>query len=144
MRRGDAGDYASTAAEPSISGPLFAAGSFDNSAQKPTPEEVIVAAFIWRHRGRGNPIAIARLKWLTGYSERQIKAIVEQLVVAHRMQIGGRREEPAGYFMIEDAEDQATAVGPYKSQILAMFRRLRVLESPRRLREFLGQLKLEE
>ena len=45
--------------------------------------------------------------------------------------------------MIQDADDQATAVGPYKSQILAMFKRLRVLEAPHRLREFLGQLKLE-
>lgn len=119
-------------------------GPFSASQLPPTKEEVLVASLIWQRRGRGNPISIARLRQLTGLSERQIKGIVEQLVVAHGMRIGARREEPAGYFMIETAEDLAAAVKPYRNQILAMWRRLRVLEQPQRLRELLGQLRLED
>jgi hypothetical protein len=118
-------------------------GPFSASQLPPTKEEVLVASLIWQRRGRGNPISIARLRQLTGFSERQIKGLVEQLVVAHRMRIGARREDPAGYFMIETAEDLEAAVKPYRNQILAMWRRLRVLEKPQRLRELLGQLRLE-
>lgn len=126
-----------------ITGPLFEASPALFLQSKPTPAETLVAGLIWKHRGRNNSIALARIQELTGFSVRHIKDIVEQLVVTHKLQIGGRRDDPVGYFMIQDADDQATAVGPYKSQILAMFKRLRVLEAPHRLREFLGQLKLE-
>lgn len=117
---------------------------FSRSDVRPTPEEVMVASLILRHKGKDDPITIARLRDLTGYTERIIKDTVEQLVVTHGMRIGGRRGEPAGYFMIETAEDQAAAVRPYKLQILAMWRRLRRLEEPHALRELLGQLKLED
>jgi hypothetical protein len=119
-------------------------GPFSASQLPPTKEEVLVASLIWQRRGRGNPISIARLRQLTGFSERQIKGIVEQLVVAHRIRIGARREDPAGYFMIETAEDLEAAVKPYRNQILAMWRRLRVLEQPHKLMELLGQLRLED
>lgn len=119
-------------------------GLFSASQLPPTKEEILVASLIWQRRGRDNPISIARLRQLTGFSERQIKGLVEQLVVAHRMRIGASREEPAGYFMIETAEDLEAAVKPYRNQILAMWRRLRVLEQPQRLRELLGQLRLED
>lgn len=144
MRRGD---HFEPAGLPTITGPLFAEpvdGPFAQSQIQPSAEEVMVASLIWRQRGRSKPISIARVRELTNYSERQIKGIVEQLIVTHRMRIGGRREEPAGYYMIETAEDLATAVGPYRAQIIAMWRRLRVLLQPQALRELLGQLKLEE
>ncbi len=117
---------------------------FSRSTARPEPDEVLLASLIWRHRGKDNPISIARLRELTGYTERQIKDLVEQLVVTHGMRIGGRRGEPGGYFVIETAEDQAAAVRPYKLQILAMWKRLRKLEEPHSLRELLGQLKLED
>jgi hypothetical protein len=118
-------------------------GPFKLSALPPTTLEALIGCLIWKHHGRENPISIAKLRELTGVGERTIKDIVEQLVVSHKVPIGGRREEPVGYFIIENAEDQAAAAGPYKSQILAMLRRLRVLESPEGMREFLGQLRLE-
>ncbi len=118
-------------------------GPFARSKMVPMPLETLIAGLIWKHRGRGNPISIARVREVTGWSERAIKGMVEQLIVSHRMRIGARRGEPSGYFIIEDIEDQETAVGPYKAQILAMLRRLRVLESPEGVREFLGQLAIE-
>jgi hypothetical protein len=129
---------------PTVRGPLFAMGPFDKRRTSPTTEEMIVGSLIWKHAGRANPIPIARIHELTGYSERQIKGIVEQLVVTHHLRIGAKREDPAGYFMVEDEADQAAAVGPYRAQILSMWRRLRVLESAQGLRELQGQLRLEE
>lgn len=143
MRRNDAHDYS---VESFGDLPLFAPedrGPFGDSNTKPSPEELMVAGLIWRRRGRANPISIARLRELTGYSERQIKGIVEQLVITHRMRIGGSRQDPAGYFIVQDTADLAAAVEPYKSQILSMLRRLRVLDAPHARREFLGQIRLE-
>jgi hypothetical protein len=132
---------------PTIGGPLFEAledTPFARSPVRPAKEEALVGGLIWKHRGRSNPVSIARLRELTGLSERQVKGVVEQLVTTHKMRIGGRREEPSGYFMVESAEDLDAAVKPYKAQIIAMWRRLRVLEAPQGLKELLGQLKLED
>lgn len=128
---------------PTIEGPLFEGDPFGDSIAEPSVEELLVARLIWKHRGRGNPVSIARLRENTGYSERHIKGIVEHLVVKYGIRIGARREDPVGYFVIEDAEDLAVAVGPYKAQILSMLRRLRALETAARVQEFLDQLRAE-
>ena len=127
-------------------GPLFdqpVDGPFARSKFRPTGHETLIASLIWQHRGRARPISITRLQELTGLSERTIKGVVEELVVSHRMRIGARREDPSGYFIIEDAADLEAAVKPYKAQVIAMLRRLRALESAEAVREFLGQLALE-
>lgn len=131
--------------ERTVGGPLFAeAGPFDASTAAPSSMEQVVGDWIWRHQGRANPIAIAELEKITGLSARALKGIVEQLRVAHHMPIGANRDEPAGYFWIVDAADQVAAVGPYKAQIISMWRTLRVLDSKTSLRELLGQLRLED
>jgi hypothetical protein len=130
-------------------GPLFdqAAGPDPfvpwREGAKPTKDETLIAALIWKHKGRANPISIARLTETTKLGDRQIKGIVEELIVTHRLPIGAKREEPYGFFAIVDAADQETAVKPYRNQILSMLRRLRVLEDSGRLREFMGQIRME-
>jgi hypothetical protein len=104
----------------------------------------VVGGIIWRHKGRADPISIAVLSRATGRTEREIKRVVEQLVVSHRMKIGGSRGEVNGYFVVVDAEDLETAVRPYRNQVISMWRRLRVLADVRTLRELLGQLVIEE
>ena len=132
-------------------GPLFEAaadeGPFANSKITPTAAERVVAEIIWRHRGRANAIPREMLSNATGKDERTIKGIVEQLVATHRARIGGFRKGDGGsvgYAVIVDAEDLAAAVGPYQSQIFAMWRRLRVLLSARELAELHGQLRITE
>jgi hypothetical protein len=128
-------------------GDLFGAreeGPFADSVVTPDARERAVAGILWTHQGRGNPVSIARLKMATGWSEREIKGIVEQLVVTHRMKIGGKRSEPVGYFVVADREDLEAAVRPYRDQIIAMWRRLRVLLGPHALRELHGQLAIGE
>lgn len=121
-------------------------GAFDRSTVRADRMEVLIAALIWPRRGRERPISIAeiiQMAGVEGLTERTVKGVVEQLVVTHRCRIGARRDAPAGYFWIADAEDQAAAVNPYKAQILSMLRRLRVLDSAEDYRAFVGQLELE-
>ncbi len=130
-----------------VAGPLFEQrdpGPFALSRAQASPDELLIAGLIWKHKGRANPISLARLRELTNFSERHIKSVVEQLVVTHRIRIGARREEPVGYFVIVDAEDQLTAARTFRNQILAMWRRLKVIDDRRSLVEFLGQLNLGE
>ncbi len=138
----DAADFA----EVNPAGPLFewAEGPFTRSKVQPTPQEALVGGLIWKHTGRRNPISIAEITRQTGFHARQVKEVVEQLRVTHRAAIGARREEPAGYFRIVDAEDLEETVGPYRSQILRMFQVYRALDEAHRVREFLGQLSLQE
>jgi hypothetical protein len=135
-------------------GPLFdlapadeVAGPFADSKIAPSGIERVVAEIIWRHRGRANAISIAMLTAATGKDERAIKGIVEELVTTHRARIGGYRGGEGarvGYAVIVDAEDLAATVGPYRRQILSMWRRLRVLLSKHELAELHGQLRIEE
>jgi len=118
---------------------LFAA-----SKVAPTATERVVAEIIDLHRGRGNPISIATLSKATGKNERDIKGIVEELVVTHRLRIGAARGEPVGYFVIMDAADLQAATGPYRAQIIHMWRRLRALLAKHELAELHGQLRIEE
>lgn len=128
-------------------GPLFAAaaaGPFDGSRVEPTLLQRRVAGLIWRHKGHRNPISIAEISQVTGLSDRLVKSVVESLVMLHGMKIGARRENPRGYFVIETIEDQEIGVKPYKRQALRMIERVRKLDSPRGIREFLGQLRISE
>ncbi len=130
--------------EPASGAPLFAEGAFDRSPAKPTAEELVVGNMIWKHKGSSNPLPIGKISEVTGYNARQVKSIVEQLVVKHRLKIGGSRIDPWGYFIAETAEDLQRACEPFESQVLAMWKRLQVLKNRHELRELLGQLTIEE
>lgn len=101
------------------------------------------------HKGYRNPVSIRMLHSVTGLSERAIKDAVAELIVTHKLRIGALRggslaADASGYFVIESAEDLAIAVRPYEGQVLAMLRRLRVLQGGKQqIREWLGQLAVE-
>jgi hypothetical protein len=128
-------------------GPLFERpieeGPFSGSHFSPTKLETLIGGLIWIHQGRENPISIARLREISGVGDRMIKAVVTDLIVTHRMRIGSRREEPAGYFMIRDAEDIEAGTRAYKNQFLSEALRLRVLD-PKGMQDLFGQLHLED
>ena len=104
-----------------------------------TAAEALVFGLIVNHCGHKNPISIAAVRKCTGLSERAIKDAVFELVVSHKIQIGASRGAAAGYYLVETSEDQELAARPYEAQIIAMLKRLKVLKSPHKLREFLGQ-----
>jgi hypothetical protein len=104
-----------------------------------SPVERQIFELIEPHRGHKQPISIAAIHTVTGLSERAIKDAVFELVVTHKVMIGASRGHSAGYYLVETSEDQELAARPYEAQIIAMLRRLKVLKSPHKLREFLGQ-----
>ena len=123
--------------------PLFSQAADDLGASRipASSHERRVYDFIRDHKGYKNPISIRLLHAATGLSERVIKDAVAELVVTHKIMIGALRSsgDSAGYFMIESADDQEVAAKAYKAQIIAMLRRLRVIQSPHKVREWLGQ-----
>ena len=139
MRRVIQHDDAYTEALPSVAGPLFDRGPFDHSplGQPSSKAQGVIAALIWRHQGRDNPINIEQIGRNTDYQPRDVKAIVEGLRREHLMPIGARREEPSGYFWIVDAADREVAAAPYRRQILTMWETLRRMDTPQHLRELM-------
>lgn len=139
----DAEDYASS---PQAPAPLFERNLFAGSQIQPTGIETAIAHTIALHRGRRQAISIAEIitgSAIRGLTERQVKRTIENLRRVHRLPIGSRRTVPHGYFWIVDADDLADAVRAYKRQVVEMFRTLRAVLAPERLREFYGQLLLE-
>lgn len=137
MRRGR-GDEDFFPVAPGIDGPLFAEvtgpprpepGPFDDSTEQPTPEEVLVAGMIWKHRGRVNAVAGEEIAQVTGIEPRFVKATVQALRDKHRCRIGSKHYDPPGYYWIVDDEDRRLAVGPFHSQMLAMWDTLQVLDT---------------
>jgi hypothetical protein len=124
--------------------PLFdeaEGGAFAASKVTPEPIERVVAGVIWGHRGRAQAVKSVVLMHIAGKNDRDVRGIVEQLVVTHRMRIGASAD---GYYMIVDAEDLEAAIARPKAQIFAMWRRLRVVMEPHALAELHGQLQLED
>ena len=123
-------------------------GAFDRSKMVPTMQEAFVAWMIWPRRGREHPITIAeiirgRLGRYAPLTARKVKEIVQQLRVTHRCPIGARREKPAGYFWIRDAEDLEAGLGAYRAQVLEGWRVLRAIAPRAWVQELHGQLTLE-
>lgn len=146
MRRTDADNFAGVGTLPLFDTARKSEGPFAHSTVPPQPDEVLVASLIWERQGRLRPISIARLCELTKFTPRQVKDLVEQLIVKHGLKIGALRGKRNGYFVVRegDREDLEAAIRPYKLQILAMLRRLRVLEPSRHAQlEFLGQIRME-
>lgn len=115
---------------------------FARSSYPPSPLERRVAALIWQHKGRRNPVPIAYLmKWVT-LSERSVKSTVEKLRREHLCPIGARRAEPVGYFVIVDAADEDEALESYRRQMISEARTVRALASKLKRLELAGQVRL--
>lgn len=96
------------------------------------------------HRGAANAISIRELTSRLKIAEREIKQIVRTLRVSFRLPIGSSKSATAGgYFVIVSIEDQEIAAQGPLAQIRAEAEVLRVITSPERTRELLGQIQLE-
>ena len=106
--------------------------------------ETAVLRAIRFHRGAANPIGIRELVTRLKISEREVKQIVRTLRVDFRLPIGSSKSATnGGYFIIASIADQETAIQGPLAQIRAEAEILKVLTSPARTRELLGQIQLE-
>ena len=101
--------------------------------------EVRIYDLIAPHHGYKEAMPLDAIHRITGMSERTIKGIISELIITHGILIGASRHEPIGYFMIESDADRAVASEPLKAQIIQMLRRLKVINKPHQVREWLGQ-----
>ena len=118
--------------------------SIDTEKHPPSEHEREIAALLMaKHQGRENPLPISEICERLNINQRQAKAIIEALIIDFGMKIGASRGTPYGYFVIVDKQDQEAATRGYRRQILAMWRRLRMLENPHAMAELHGQLSME-
>ena len=111
---------------------------------RPSAEEMAVLRAIRYHRGAKNAISIRDLQAKIDLSEREIKQIVRTLRVAFRLPIGSSKSATAGgYFIVVSIEDQEIAASGPLAQIRAEVEVLRLITSPERTKELLGQIQLE-
>jgi len=106
--------------------------------------EMAVLRAIRFHRGASNAISIRELQSRMKLSEREIKQIVRTLRIDFRLPIGSSKHSTSGgYFIIVSIEDQDIAAKGPLEQIRAEAEVLKVVTSPERTRELLGQIQLE-
>jgi len=85
------------------------------------------------------PRPLAEIRLATGFSDRRIKRIVEELRADYRLPVGARRRQPSGYFWIMTVADVDETVAPMVSQAKRMLQAASRLAGKRRVREMLGQ-----
>jgi len=95
--------------------------------------------------GMGRAVQIGELAERININPRTIKEEIRGLVVDHQLPIGASRDgERGGYYLITTPEEAAAATADYKKEIVALARRVRVLEGQKGINELLGQLRIEE
>jgi hypothetical protein len=94
-------------------------------------------------KGAANAISIRELSERTKLGEREIKDAVRSLVIDFDLAIGGRRQEPYGYFLILTAEELEDSLRPLGHEIRALLLRYKKLGNKHRLLQLLGQIKAE-
>lgn len=79
--------------------------------------------------GAERPRPLKELVSLTGWSSRQVRKMVNHLIMVHRLPIGAMYDAPHnGYFIISNVEEKEKALAPLQSQYLTLKSRLNVIE----------------
>ena len=80
-----------------------------------------------KHRGRGNPITCRRLEKTVGFSSRQIRRIIQHLVVEHHAPIASSVRYPYGFYLITGKKEAENCLKQYYSRVKEMLNRVRIL-----------------
>jgi len=103
---------------------------------------------LWTRQGAAHAIRAGEIldalrlsrndKW-----RRWLKDAMNDLVVLHRLPVGGLRVPPYGYFLIVSANDLDLAIHPLWGEVYALLRRLRALTSKHDVASLFGQAMLD-
>lgn len=108
----------------------------------PDPAREMLRLLRW-HKGAEHAKPLGELAALLKVTPRDAKQIKKTLVEDFGIPIGASRQEPYGYFLCISPEDYELARRPFEGELLSIVRHLRALDGGDRVREMLGQLKLE-
>ena len=93
-----------------------------------SPGERRVLETLQRHRGRAAAIHKEALAATVGLEVRQVRLVIVQLIERHNQPIGSASQSPAGYFLIETAQDAEQAAQELQARIIQLAKRLAKLK----------------
>ena len=91
-------------------------------------DEQAVLDVLQRHRGRARAIGLDVLAACAGIAERNVQHAVASLIEQHGQPIGSATAQPAGYYLIENADELAESLGQLTHRIVSLARRIAALK----------------
>ena len=89
--------------------------------------EKLILRILKRHRGRNNSVTCRRLEKNTGYSSRNIRKTIANLVIQHHILIASSVHYPYGFYLIADKQEAETCLRQYYSRVKEVVKRARIL-----------------
>lgn len=80
------------------------------------------------HRGRAAAIHKEALAEAVGLEVRRVRIVIAHLIERHNQPIGSASQVPAGYFLIETAQEAEQAAQELKARIIQLAKRLAKLK----------------
>ena len=93
-----------------------------------SPSELLVLETLQCHRGRAAAIHKEALAEQVGMEVRKMREVIVQLIERHNQPIGSASQAPAGYFLIETAQEAEQAAQELKARIIRLAKRLAKLK----------------
>lgn len=93
-----------------------------------SPGELRVLETLRRHRGRTAAIHKEALAETVGMEVRQVRVVIAHLIERHNQPIGSASQSPAGYFLIETAQEAEQAAQELQARIIQLAKRLAKLK----------------
>lgn len=93
-----------------------------------SPSELRVLETLQRHRGRARAIHKEALAEMVEMDVRQVRIVIAHLIERHNQPIGSASQSPAGYFLIETAQEAEQAAQELQARIIQLAKRLAKLK----------------
>lgn len=91
-------------------------------------DETRVLEVLQLHRGRARAIHKEMLSRETGCEVRHLRSVIAHLIERHNQPIGSASQSPAGYFLIETAQEAEQATQELQARIIQLAKRLAKLK----------------
>ena len=89
--------------------------------------EELIFHILERHRGRNDPVTCRRLEKVTGFSSRNIRKTIANLVIRHHIPIASSVHCPYGFYLITNKQEAETCLRQYYSRAREVVNRARIL-----------------
>lgn len=91
-------------------------------------DEARVLDVMQRHRGRPSAIHKEALAEAVGLEVRRLRVVIAHLIERHSQPIGSASQSPAGYFLIQTAQEAEQAAQELQARIIQLAKRLAKLK----------------
>jgi hypothetical protein len=84
-------------------------------------------AILRTRQGRARAVSAAKLAHWTGLPERQVRAVLKDMIEAHQLPIASTPQRPAGYFLTTSEEEIEAVCRSLRGRALSILRRMACL-----------------